>query len=77
MGDYMKAVVINGEYCIVCPDGAIGRICTDGAKVLWIEYADNEDMARKNLFPEDGDGFFIENYRDYKEIAEAMMQEMK
>ena len=58
---YEKKLSDSGKQFFVFPDGTAGIVsCSDEKRVLWVEYADNQSEAKKDRFPWDGDGFFID-----------------
>lgn len=60
----------DGKGCIFIISGFPGR------NALVIEYADNEADAAKGLF-EDGDSFYLEDYKNVNDLLRAMLSEIK
>lgn len=71
-------ITIDGRKCFLLKTGLVCRLDSLGGEhdALVIEYADNIEMARKNVFGEDGDLFYMDKL-DEGEMFEAMIKEIE
>ena len=73
-----ESIMIGGTQCFLIRDGMVCRIDSIGGEydALVIEYAENLELAKRNIFGEDGDLLFMDKL-DEKEMLEAMMKEIE
>ena len=73
-----ESIMIGATQCFLIRDGMVCRIDSIGGEydALVIEYAENLELAKRNIFGEDGDLFFMDEH-DEKEMLEAMMKEIE
>lgn len=71
-------IEIEGESCFLASNGAVFHLDSMGGKynALVIEYADNLEMAKKGVFGEDGDLFYMDELSE-DEMFEAMIKEIE
>lgn len=75
MSERYVGVIINGEQCFKTKNGCIFHVEKfPGSPAIVIEYAENEEEAKKNLF-EDGDLFYPDEMTE-EELIEAMIKEI-
>lgn len=77
LAQHYENTIINGDICFLLSDGSVCRLDSmgDECNALVIEYADSLDMAKKNMFGEDGDLFFMDEL-DEDAMFRAMIEEM-
>lgn len=73
-----ESIVIDDSICFFASRGAICRLDSIGDEynALVIEYADNLEMAKKGIFGEDGDLFYMDELSE-DEMLQAMIQEIE
>ena len=73
-----ESIMIGGTQCFLIRDGMVCRIDSIGGEydAFVIEYAENLELAQKNIFGEDGDLFFMDEF-DEEEMLEAMKKEIE
>ena len=73
-----ESVEIDGRQCFVSSRGVIFRLDSLGGEcnALVIEYADTLDLAKKGIFGEDGDLFYMDEFNE-DEMLNAMIQEIE
>ena len=71
-------ITINGTVCFLLNNGIVCRLDSMGGdyNALVIEYADNLDLARKNVFGEDGNLFYMDELGE-EDMLIAMLQEIE
>lgn len=71
------SITLDGLKCFLLKNGMVCRIDSIGGEhdALVIEYADNLDLAKRNIFGEDGDLFYMDEL-DEEEMYEAMLKEI-
>lgn len=74
----LESIVIDGSICFFASNGAVCRLDSIGNEynALVIEYADNLEMAKKGIFGEDGDLFYMDEMSE-DEMFEAMIGEIE
>lgn len=74
----LENTVIDGCICFFTSNGAVCRLDSIGNEynALVIEYADNLEMAKKGIFGEDGDLFYMDEMSE-DEMFEAMIGEIE
>lgn len=72
-----KSIKLQNRICYLIGNDAVCRIDDVGDKhnALVIEYADNIEAAKKGIFGEDGDLFFMDELNE-NEMLDAMVKEM-
>ena len=73
-----ETVEIDGTICFLVDNNIVCRIDSMGGEynALVIEYANNIDMAKKGIFGEDGNLFYMDEMSE-DEMFNAMVSEMK
>lgn len=73
-----ESMMIDGERCFLISGGMVCRIDSLGGEydALVVEYADNLELAKKNVFGEDGDLFYMDEM-DVEEMFQAMLEEIE
>lgn len=73
----LESIVIDDNICFFASNGAVCRLDSIGNdyNALVIEYADNIEMAKKGIFGEDGDLFYMDEMSE-DEMFEAMLEEI-
>ncbi|MCD8021240.1 MAG: hypothetical protein LUF92_17195 [Clostridiales bacterium] len=62
----------------VSDNGSIFRVFAfPGEDALCIEYAENEKQAMGDIFPEDGDRFYLDEYPSAEEMLKSMIHEIE
>lgn len=71
-------MMINGILCFILENGCVCRIDSMGGEynALVLEYAENLDKAKENVFDEDGDLFYMEKMSE-DEMLNAMINEIE
>lgn len=71
-----KSIEINGTIAFLLEDGTVFRLDSIGKfNAIVIEYADNIESAKKGIFGEDGDLFYMDKLNE-KQMFDAMMEEI-
>lgn len=71
----LKCELIDEHNCFILEDESIARVAIFGPdSTICLEYADNREMALKGIFPDDGDGFDMDDYT-MEFIAEQLVLE--
>lgn len=74
--DIYKALEVNGENCFLKESGEVIHLFgMEEFNALCIEYAENIETAKKNLY-EDGDLFYIDEMNE-EEMLTAMLREIE
>ena len=68
---FLESTIRWADYVIICD-----QFSTDGTREIVAEYADSEIEAKKGLFGEDGEMFYI-NEMSEEEILEAIIREVE
>ncbi len=77
LGEKYKSIVINGTTAFLSADGQVFRVDSIGTfNAIVVEYADNIELAKKELFGEDGDLLYMDEL-DEKEMYRAIIQEVE
>ena len=73
-----ETIMINGMTCFLLKSGEVCRLDSLGEErnALVIEYADDLDLAKRNIFGEDGDLFYMDEL-DEDAMFEAMIREIE
>lgn len=73
-----ECITINETTCFLLKSGEVCRLESLGEEfnALVIEYADNLDLAKRNIFGEDGDLFYMDEL-DEDAMYNAMIQEIE
>lgn len=71
-------IMINGKVCFLLSNGVVCRLDSmgDTYDALVIEYADDLKLAKKNVFGEDGDLFYMDKF-DEDKMYQAMVKEIE
>lgn len=78
LAQQLESIVIDDSICFFASNGAVCRLDSIGNEynALVIEYADNLEMAKKGIFGEDGDLFYMDEMSE-DEMLEAMIKEIE
>lgn len=78
LSERYESATINGTKCFLMKDGGICRLDSIGREynALVIEYADSFELAKKNIFGEDGGLFYLDEM-DEDEMFKAMIREIE
>lgn len=73
-----EGVTFNDTQCFLLSNGMVFRIDTIGGNLdaLVLEYADSIEMAKKNVFGEDGDLYYMSEL-DEDAMFNAMIREIE
>lgn len=73
-----ERIMINETVCFLLKSGEVCRLDSLGEEfnALVIEYADNLDLAKRNIFGEDGDLFYMDEL-DEDTMYRAMIREIE
>lgn len=73
-----ESIMINGTPCFLLKSGEVCRLDSLGEEhnALVIEYADDLDLAKRNIFGEDGDLFYMDEL-DEEAMYNAMIHEIE
>ena len=78
LSEKYESNTMNGALCFAIKDGMYCRIDMLGGQydALVLEYAENLEQAKKNIFGEDGDLFYMDTL-DEEEMFKAMLSEIE
>ena len=78
LSEKYESMTMNGTLCFAIKNGMICRIDTLGGQydALVLEYAENLELAKKNIFGEDGDLYYMDTL-DEEEMFKAMLSEIE
>ncbi|MBQ8559057.1 MAG: hypothetical protein IJ439_03630 [Tyzzerella sp.] len=73
-----ESITIDERTCFLIKDGFVCRLdsMSEPYNALVIEYADNLELAKKGIFGEDGDLFYMDEMSE-SEMFEAMVREIE
>lgn len=78
LAQIFESIIIDETVCFLVKDDIVCRLDTLGEEynALVIEYADSLDSAKKNVFGEDGDLFYMDEMSE-DEMFTAMVTEIE
>ena len=77
LGEKYKSIEINGTTAFLSSNDQVFRVDSIGKfNAIVVEYADSIELAKKDIFGEDGELFYM-NEMDEKEMYRAIIQEIE
>lgn len=77
LGEKYKRIEINGTTAFLSSNEQVFRVDSIGKfNAIVVEYADSIELAKKDIFGEDGDLFYMDEL-DEKEMYRAIIQEIE
>lgn len=72
-----KSIKINGTTAFLSEKGPVFRVDSIGDfNAIVVEYSDNIELAKKGIFGEDGDLFYMDEM-DEEQMFDAMIEEIE